>query len=269
MTITTITTHVEPATLVEVNAALASPFALAQLLSAHLTALVFRSEIDTTGKALPDAEAQAQEDAVAAHVREAMNRRGVSGEVRARSSFAYGAGEVFADNIRVSDVAVLSIGPSAGAGHRFLVSRAVFGGGRPLIILPTARPLLVAPRRVIVAWDATPAAVRALHDALPFIRQAEEAVVVSVTDDKELRPGQSGIEVTRLLARHGARATFQAVERRSRAVFDALAEVAEQRSADLLVMGAIGHSPLHNLVFGSATRSVLDSQPPLPVLLAA
>lgn len=259
MSITTIATHVEPGA--DPSASLVTPLALAEAFSAHLTALVF----DAEPAASPDAAAE--EQAVAA-VRAAAERRGVACDVRGRSSFAFGAGEVLADHLRVSDLGVLTLGEAPGAGQRFLIGSAVFATGRPVLLLPRVAPLAAIPRRVVVGWDASPAAVRAVHGALPFIARAEETIVVSVTDDKEMRPGQSGVELTRLLARHGARASFLGVPRQG-GVLATLSATALGREAGLLVMGAMRHAPLRDLVFGGATRDLMDRGPHLPTLIAA
>jgi nucleotide-binding universal stress UspA family protein len=122
---------------------------------------------------------------------------------------------------------------------------------------------------VVVAWDATPASVRAVQGALPFIKRAEETLIVTVADDKELRAGQSGIELARLLARHGATARFSAVRRGRGGVLDAIMGAAQEAQAEMIVMGALRHAPLRNIVFGSATQDLLDRGPRLPTLIAA
>lgn len=116
---------------------------------------------------------------------------------------------------------------------------------------------------------ASPAAVRAIHGALPLMQQSEMVTVVSVTDDKEFRPGQSGVELTHLIARHGVRAEFRPFLRGSGSVMGAILDCAQDTRADLLVMGAVRHSPLHDIFFGSATQELLDSGPALPTLLAS
>jgi nucleotide-binding universal stress UspA family protein len=269
MTITTITTHVEPAAPAALDAALEVPFALAAAHGAQLTALVFPVETALAEASTPSWELTEREEGAAARVRAAAERRGIRCEVRARSSFAYGAGEVMADHLRVSDLGLLALQGAPGAGQRMLVGAAVFDSGRPVLLVPARAPLAVPPARVVVAWDATPPAVRAVHGALPFIRAAAETLVVTVTDDKELRPGQSGIELSHLLARHGARASFAAVQRSGRGVLDALAAKAGEVEGALIVMGAVRHSPIRNIVFGSATSDLIEAGPPLPVLLAA
>lgn len=259
MSITTIATHVAPGA--DPSASLAAPLALAEAFAARLTALVFDAEP-------PAAEDAAAEETAVAAVRAAAERRGIACDVRGRSSFAFGTGEVLADHLRVSDLGVLTLAGAPGPGQRFLIGSAVFATGRPVLLAPAAAPVAALPRRVLVAWDASPAAVRAVHGALPFITRAEETLVVCVTDDKETRPGQSGVELTHLLARHGARASFLEVPRAG-AVLATLSATARDRQAGLLVMGAVRHAPLRDLIFGGATRDLLDRGPSLPTLLAA
>jgi nucleotide-binding universal stress UspA family protein len=269
MTITTITTHVEPTERVALEAALERPFALAALHDAQLTALVFPIETTLAEANLPSWDLAKREEEAVAQVIAAAQRRGIRCEARARSSFAHGIGEVMADHLRVSDLGLIGLPRAPGAGQSMLIGAAVVDGGRPVLLAPAAAPLALPPKRVVIAWDATPAAVRAVHGAMPFLRTAAETLVVTVSDDKALRQGQSGIELCRLLARHGARASFAAEQKSGRGVLGALVAKAREVEGAMLVMGAVRHAPLHNLVFGSATTDLLDAAPPLPVLLAA
>lgn len=269
MTITTITAHIEPAAPAALDAALETPFALAAAHGAQLTALVFPVETALAEATTPSWDLAEREESAAAQLRAAAERRGIRCDVRARSSFAYGAGEVMADHLRVSDLGLITLQGAPGAGQRMLANAAIFGSGRPVLLVPARTPLAMPPARVVVAWDATPAAVRAVHGALPFIRAAAETLVVSVTDDKELRSGQSGIELGHLLARHGARASFTTVERAGRSVLDALVAKAGDVEGAMIVMGAVRHAPVHNILFGSATSDLFQAGPPVPVLLAA
>ena len=274
MGITTIALHVEPGTLGTVDAYLALPLAIADAHAVHVTALVFAAGVfrDASGvdvASQTDKELIAREDAVAVHVQKVLETRGLRFEVRGRSSFAYGVGEVLADQMRVSDLGIVSFGPSADVGKRFVASAGIFSSGRPLLLVPPEHVAAAHPSRLVLAWDASPASVRAVHGALPFIKRAEAVTIVSVTDDKEFRPGQSGVELAHLLARHGAHAAFRPVQRGRGGVGAAILDVAREVQADMMVMGAVHHAPLHNLVFGSATMDLLDRGPTLPTLLAA
>jgi len=259
MTLTTLVTLVEPGEAAAVEAALATPFMLADSFSAALTALVFPIEAEA---------AVVAEEQTAARVRALAERRAIACEIRSRSSFAYGVGEVFADHLRVSDLGVLHWLSDQAAARRFLLNAAVFDSGRPVMIVPEGRTLAAPPSRVMLAWDATPAAVRATHGALPFLRRAAETVVVTVSDDKDVRAGQSGIEVAHLLARHGATARFSAVRRGGGTAHDAILAAAQEAKAELLVMGGVRHAPLHNMIFGSTTQDLLDRGPRLATLIA-
>lgn len=274
MALTTISLHVEPEAPATVGARLALPLAVAEAHAAHVTALVFSttaSRVDATaGDAFAtEGDPSAHEEAVGEQVRLACEARALRCEIRGRSSFAFGIGQNFADQMRVSDIGIMSFASGAELGQRFLASGGVFSSGRPLLVLPATETASTPPSRIVIAWDATPAAVRAVHGALPLLRRAVAVTVVSVTDDKDFRPGQSGVELTHLLARHGATATFRPVQRGRGGVTRAITEIAREAQADMLVMGAVRHAPLHNLVFGSATMDLFDHGPTLPTLLAA
>jgi nucleotide-binding universal stress UspA family protein len=92
--------------------------------------------------------------------------------------------------------------------------------------------------------------------------------VATVSDDKALRPGQSGVELTHLLARHQVRASFAAVPAGGGALA-ALVGAARAQGAEMLVLGAVRHSPLHDLVFGSVTDALFQGAGGLPCLVAA
>lgn len=259
---TTIITHVEPADAAAVEAALATPLALAAGTQARLAALVFPA--GTVGEDLPEAEAHA-----AAQVAAAAARLGVPCEVHSRGSMAQGVGEVFAGHLRVADLGVLTAADPHDLAGRMLAGAAIFGTGRPVVLAAAARPLAAPPTRILVAWDATPAAVRAVHGALPLLKRAAETVVATVTDDKEPEEGQSGAALARLLGRHGATARFAAVRRGRGGVHAALAAAAREAGAQMVVMGALRHAPLRDLVLGSATHDLLTVGPDLPTLVSA
>lgn len=167
------------------------------------------------------------------------------------------------------DLAVLTQHGAPSIAAQILQHGAIFDSGRPVILAPQTRPFSGLPQRILVAWDATPASVRAIHSALPLIRRAAETVIATVTDDKELRPGQSGIELAHLLARHGGKPRFMALQRGSAGVQERLLSAAADTESDMLVMGAVRHSPPRNLVLGSATQDILAKGPQLSMLVAA
>lgn len=258
MTITTVATQVPPGTPEEVARRLGPALAVAEGLGAWLTALVYSLEGET-----------AQDGAAAEAAGALLARRGLRGEVRARSSFAYGAGEVFVDQLRVSDLAVLPLDLTQGAAPRLMLHSAVFGCGRPVLVVPPCPGLARMPRRVLVGWDASPAAVRAVTGALPFLRLAEETVVATVGDHGEFRPGNSGVELTHLLARHGVTARFSALPDAAGGTMAALAAAGQAEGAEMMVVGAVRHAPLRDILFGGVTDELFQGRAGMPCLMAA
>lgn len=126
--------------------------------------------------------------------------------------------------------------------------------GRPVLVVPPGIERLSA-KRVVVAWKDTREARRAIHDALPFLSRAD-AVHVAVVG-----PGadQEGAEdVADYLSGHGVGVTTHLLHKPEIGVADEILRFAAREDADLIVMGAYGHSRLREWVFGGATRDMLQ-----------
>jgi nucleotide-binding universal stress UspA family protein len=202
-------------------------------------------------------------EAFAARAREA----GISFRTVTEQCYSFGIGEVFADYARVHDIAILGVSAAITREQKIVAEVVLFGSGRPLVLVPESSRSF-AEERILIAWDATPAVVHAISGAMPQLKVAREVVVVSVTDDKAFRPGQSGVELCRHLARHGVRTTFEAVQRSNREVSSVLLDAAQAHGADLMVMGGYAHSTLRGLIFGSATKGIFEHPIPHPILMA-
>lgn len=264
MPVRSIVTFVEPSEVDKDPAALSPALGWAGALGARLVVLAFTVNVTGTG-----GSDEAQDFAgTRAAIQALAEKAGVSAEVVDRSSFAYGIGEVFADHLKVADIGILRGRRGPLVGERLLAQAALFDSGRPLVLVP--QQVSRAPvRRALIAWDGTNAAARAMQDALSLLAPGSEAIVARITDDKALRMDQSGIEAAHHLARHGIRASFREVPRLGRDVYAALLDAAKETDCDLIVAGAVRHSPLHDLVYGSVTQRVLDGDCDLPVLLSA
>jgi len=145
-----------------------------------------------------------------------------------------------------------------------LIQALIFESGRPVLVLPQEGEGFRL-ERIALAWDFGRAAARAVADAMPLLRQAREVRILTVLSDKQAPASASGPELTAHLARNGVHATFIELERGRRPVGEVLEEGAED--ADLMVMGAFGHSRLRDFFLGGATRHVLDN-PRRPTLLS-
>ena len=148
-----------------------------------------------------------------------------------------------------------------------LVEAALFSGGRPIILVPPSPPV-VADNRIVVAWDGTRSAVRAVRDALPLLVSAREVLVVSAIDDKLFPTPHSGHALCRYLARWNVDAQFNTIHRETMNIGTTLLAYARQADADLLVMGAFAHGFERALMLGSATRDIFDARITIPVLLS-
>jgi len=122
-------------------------------------------------------------------------------------------------------------------------------------------------QRILIAWDGSSRASRAVHDALPFLRAAQAVKVVVVTGEKELPASADGSDIAPHLARHGVPVEVTSAAARDGDVAQALRGEAEREGADMIVMGGYVHSRLRELVFGGVTQSLLKSSP-VPLLMS-
>jgi nucleotide-binding universal stress UspA family protein len=225
---------------------------LAAATGARLTATAFAGD----GIAPPDALlAAAAEREVAAF---AVTER----------SFAYGLPDVLVDHARLHDLVVTGSEPGGLLSTRALAEHLVFESGRPVVVVPQSWRDPFRCERVVVAWDNTRPAARALGDALPLVRTARAVTFVTVGGEKTIDSSLGEADVVAALGRRGVSgAAVRRIDHAAASIGETLATCARAQDADLLVAGAFGHSRLRQLVLGGVTRSLLDA-PPLPVLLS-
>jgi len=135
---------------------------------------------------------------------------------------------------------------------------AIFESGRAVLLLPerSKRAFSGSPEQVVVAWDHSGPAARAVGDALPLLRRAKRVRVVTVTGEKPIHT-RSGARLADHLARHEIEAVFEERPSGGKPIGEALETYALEQEIDLLVMGAYGHSRAREFILGGATRSVL------------
>lgn len=237
---------------------------LARSVGAHLTALVFELDVVTPRGSTETGRAAALQ---AERLRMQAEATGVASTVETDRSYAYGVPEVVAAHARLCDLAVAGVGGGAFGNERGVAEHMLFAAGRPLIVVPQDWERGFSAARPVVAWDCSRAAARALGDAMPFLREAEETMFVSFADDKPMESCLRPDVMAEALRRRGIRPAFEQASRSGRPIAEALGEFAEAAGADMLVMGAFGHSRLRDFVLGGATRGVLE-RPRLPTLLS-
>jgi nucleotide-binding universal stress UspA family protein len=145
-----------------------------------------------------------------------------------------------------------------------LLETLLMGCGRPILLAGAAPPERL-PGTVMVCWRETPDAARAMVAAMPVLSAAERVIFCAV--DEGGTGTKHAIEaVVRQFALRGVPTHLEVVARRGRPVPEILFSVAKERSADILVMGAYGHAPLREFIFGGCTRAVLQNAG-VPVLM--
>ncbi|ACA16105.1 UspA domain protein [Methylobacterium sp. 4-46] len=167
---------------------------------------------------------------------------------------------------RLHDLTVTDAESRLLTGDRGLIETLLFESGRPVIVVPPGVESFAA-QRILVAWDGSAQAARAVHDALPFLKRAGAVEIVSVAGEKDLSGAVPGAELAPHLAHHGVAVTVTDLVAGDGDVAGTLRRHAAASRADLLVMGAYVHSLLREMVLGGVTQALLGSCP-VPLLLA-
>jgi nucleotide-binding universal stress UspA family protein len=161
-------------------------------------------------------------------------------------------------------------------GQADLAPQVIVGAGRPVLLVPSSGQAPSVGRRILLAWDGGREAARALQLALPLLRDADQVsiAVFEVAAAEHAVADALAADPRPWLARHGVTATLavHAVDHQRRMnrrheVGERLLSLAAEASADLLVMGAYGHSRFRESLLGGVTKTVLEAMT-LPVLMA-
>lgn len=173
-------------------------------------------------------------------------------------------------HLHCSDLAVMTQADPDSNGsrdERLLIEDVILRGARPTLVLPRAGDF-GTPSKVLVAWDDSREAARAISDALPFLRRAARVDVVAW---KEAADDAAALALRLEALRHwllwqGVTASTR-VEVSDSSVGAAIRSRATDADADLIVMGAYGHARWSERVLGGATRALLESTT-VPVLMS-
>ncbi|MET3131541.1 nucleotide-binding universal stress UspA family protein [Oxalobacteraceae bacterium GrIS 1.11] len=163
--------------------------------------------------------------------------------------------------------------PSKSVMHDF-PAYVVLHAPRPVLIVPYAGTVAAMPRRILISWNASKEASRAVSAALPLLRRADSVHIAVFDTDQSANDGGAagGADIAAFLDRHGVKSTLTTLQserafKRPGDIGDALLSHAANLSAELLVMGAYGHSRWRETILGGVTRTVLQAMT-LPVLMA-
>lgn len=174
--------------------------------------------------------------------------------------------ELAVEQSRTADLVVVGQSTPEGEDDFNIPDHLALDSGHPVLVVPYAGDFASVGKRVMITWNGTREAARALSDAMPFLTDAEEVVVLAVN-----APGESQIsckDVVAQLERKGIKAKAQHITASAgMSVADTILSALSDNSSDLLVMGAYGHSRMREMVLGGVTRSILGHMT-VPVLLS-
>lgn len=260
--------------------AAAAEVAMAQ--DAHLDALCLGIDRTQVGYSYVGAGAvmlqvsqdRAAEDARA--VEAAANRAakaqpdGLRCSVESAVTMLGGTVDLIGSRARFSDLVVLGqpYGEGRGPEEEAIVETALFEGLAPVLILPANGKTAPKPKRIVLAWNQSREAMVAARRALPFLKAADH-VWITVIDPPSHGAERSdpGGALCQMLARHGVNAEVSVLAKTLPRVSDVLVRQVQDRDADMLVMGAYGHSRFREAILGGATRNMLEKAE-VPVLMA-
>jgi nucleotide-binding universal stress UspA family protein len=195
-------------------------------------------------------------------------RVGVSAEHRVLPATVAGAAEMFARAARRFDLAVVSqTEPDRPAPEELIIEAALFDSGRPVVVVPYIQKGGLKLDRVMVCWDGSRTAARAIADALPLLQRAKSVDVVVIATGRFKTDEIAGADIAEHLSRHGLTIDVKRVVAVDTDVPNTILSYAADNSTDFLVMGGYGHSRLREFVLGGATRGILSSMT-VPVLMA-
>jgi nucleotide-binding universal stress UspA family protein len=251
---------------------------VAQAFDAHVVGVAFIYEPVIPGSLLGGIptdliEVQREENAKAAKTavelfEAAAKTAGVSAETRLLDASMAGAADLFGRIARRFDIAVVGqVQPEQGASEELLIEGALFGSGRPVIIVPHIQKQPVKLDGILVCWDGSRPAARAIGDAMPLLTRATSIEILVVTGERDKSGEITGTNMKRHLARHGIDVEIKRIAAGNADVQSAILAHATDSGADFMVMGAYGHSRLREFILGGVTRSILRSMP-VPVLMS-
>jgi nucleotide-binding universal stress UspA family protein len=198
----------------------------------------------------------------------AASRTKVRAQSRSAKVPADQIASILAEHARFSDLALVPVRPHDSRTEQ-IIETFLFESGRPLLLCPEQHVDALRPEfeNVMIAWDHSARAARAVGDALPILQAAASVRVVTVADDKTDAITQSGMSLVHHLREHGVYASFETAKGSGSSTGKVLGSWANSHAIDAIVMGAYHHSRLNEIVWGGVTKTVIG-QPPCWVMIS-
>lgn len=203
-----------------------------------------------------------------ARFEQAAKRADVSYESLNVSASISGAAERLGRLARRFDLAIVGQPEREKSAPDEVVDEGVlFESGRPVIFVPYIQKAVLKLDRVMVCWDGSRAATRAIADSLPFLRKAKKVEIVMVAGKAGKEDEIPGVDLGQHLARHGLEVDVKRITAPDIDVSSTILSYAADTNADMIVMGGYGHSRLREFILGGVTRSILETMT-VPALMS-
>jgi len=198
----------------------------------------------------------------------AAKREGLSAQHRIIEASLGKAANLFGRITRRFDLAVVGqMDPERTLPDDLLIEAALFESGRPVVVVPYIQKEGLKLDRVLVCWDGSRSAARAVADSLPFLKRGKLIEIVVVASRSGKVDELPGADLGEHLARHNLDVEVKRLVAADIDVSNVVLSYAADCAADFIVMGGYGHSRLREFVLGGATRGILESMT-VPVLMA-
>lgn len=241
------------------GASLPSSMSYARGHEATKQVIAYQQQLDTSAEAAA-AKVGAQFQAMCANL-------DVPGEFRPIGRGGWSAEDAIVNSLH-SDLVVVGHPEPSGLPVDVSPERILLAGGVPLLIVPNAWEGETIGTRIVVGWNATREARRAISDSLSFLVAAKSVTVLVIDPASRQQHGaEPGADIATQLARHGARVDVEQVNSLGIPVAQVILRYALKSASDLLVIGAYSHARLKEILLGGVTRTLL-AQMPVPVLIS-
>lgn len=229
-----------------------TPFSL--FLSTMTTSIIDEFNASTKSKA----------EAFAAKARDRAAAMGVNADVAVMLDTVDKVAERAVRPARAFDLIVVDQQNALLDTRGILLEEALFQTGRPVLVASPKCAPVSAVRKIMLAWDGSMHAARALSDALALFPELEAVEIVTISGEKDLGRGLPGADLAHHLARKGVATTLTALELKEGSVATLINDHAVKTDADMIVMGGFGHSRLSQFIFGGVTIELTETaQKPL------
>ena len=203
-----------------------------------------------------------------ARFEQAAKRVGVAYETRTLNASIAGAADRLGHLARRFDLAIVGQPERERAAAAEVVDEGVlFDSGRPVIFVPYIQKSGLKLDRVMLCWDGSRAATRAINDAMPFLEKANQVELVIVASKAGKANELTGADMGQHLARHGLKVEVKRITSPDIDVTSTILSYAADSSADMIVMGGYGHSRLREFILGGVTRGLLETMT-VPTLMS-